>query len=266
VLLVDSYEQLAPVDAWLRQEFVPSLGAASVVVLAGREPPAGAWRTDPGWRRLVAIHRLDHLGPADSGMLLARAGVAAEDRDRLVALGRGHPLALALLADAAAAGTVPATLAEVPELGAREHQRDLYAVLAASVTSIVDWVSQPLAWTFVIVVDPEFWGPFFDYLAFTPAFEVEAAGLTHVAYAMDWRRLPVAVWLDLMNEREHSGGAGPAPAELLRPPPIDRAAFATAVRAALHDARRPDRLAGGRSPVRACGRRSTGSRHGPPRC
>jgi hypothetical protein len=128
--------------------------------------------------------------------------------------------------------------------GAREHQRDLYGVLAASVTSVIDWVSRPLAWTFIPVVDPEFWGPFFDYLAFTPAFEAEAGGLTHVAYAMDWRRLPVAVWLDLMNEREHSGGAGPAPAELLRPPPIDRAAFGTAVRAALHDAHRPGRATG----------------------
>ena len=30
-------------------------------------------------------------------------------------------------------------------------------------------------------------------------------------YGNDWRRLPVDAWLDLMNEREHSGGTGPPP-------------------------------------------------------
>jgi hypothetical protein len=65
----------------------------------------------------------------------------------------------------------------------------------------------------------------------------------HVAYGNDWRRLPVGTWLDLMSEREHSGGSGPPPASLLRPPPLDRARFAAAVRTALPDLRRPDRLA-----------------------
>jgi AAA ATPase domain len=71
VFLIDAYEQLAPIDGWLRQQFVPSLGASSVVVLSGRDAPARAWCTDPGWRRLVAIHRLDHLDAADSAALLA---------------------------------------------------------------------------------------------------------------------------------------------------------------------------------------------------
>jgi hypothetical protein len=471
ILLIDSYEQLAPIDGWLRTEFVPALGASTVLVLAGRDAPAAEWRTDPGWRRLVAIHRLQPLDAADSGALLARAGVGPHVSDRLVALGRGHPLALALLADAAATGIVPNSLAELPDListllealvrdapteaheiglatcakawvttedllretvgrsapevwawlrlrpfvtygprglephdlvrdvleaeferrspqryrevhriihdhvvdgirattgadrrlhaqhllflhrrspltgaffalrergsatvvpgrpadhdavvsivdrfrgpasaelarawlteqpgslsvvrtedgvagfmcslmcptgsdleqrdpvvravlehvarhgparpgelvgierfmgGAREYERDLYAVLTASVVSIVDWVSRPLAWTFVPATDPGFWGPFFDYLAFEPAFETDTA----VVYAMDWRRLPVDAWLTLMSEREHSGGTGPAPAELLRPAPIGRDAFAAAVRAALHAAHGPVR-------------------------
>ena len=116
VLLVDGYEQLGAIDGWLRQIFVPSLPAEDVVVLAGREPPAAAWRTDPGWRQVVAIHPLGHLDDADSADLLARSGVAAPDRQRLLELGRGHPLALALLADAAQGGTVPDSLADVPDL------------------------------------------------------------------------------------------------------------------------------------------------------
>ena len=477
VLLVDEYEQLAPVDGWLRQEFVPALPADVVIVLAGRDPPTAVWRTDPGWRRVVAIHRLDHFDPADSSELLARAGIASEVRPRLVTLGRGHPLAMALLADTAATGTVPDRLADLPDLvsallesllrgapgdphvaglatcakawlttedllrevvgtdapavwawleqrpfvsrgtrglwphdlarevldaeferrspdrykalhriihnhvvaglraatglerqllaqhltflhrhspltsvfytlrtqgsaavvparpdeheaavalierfdgpadaellrawlaeqpatlsvvrttgglaatayhvmhptgsgleerdpvvaavlahvaregpvrpgeqvdiarfftGAREGHRDLYAVLAGSVSSLVEWVSRPLAWSFVVITDAGFWGPFFEYLAFGTLLDLDVGGVRHVVYGNDWRRFPVDTWLDLMNEREHSGGTGPPPTSLLRPPPLDRARFAAAVRSALSDLHRPDRLA-----------------------
>jgi hypothetical protein len=476
VLLVDGYEQLGPIDGWLRQAFLPALPADCVVVLAGREAPAAPWRSDPGWRSVVRVHRLDDFDEADSGELLARAGVPPPARPRLVRLGRGHPLAMALLADAAVTGTVPDSLADVPDLvsallesllrgapsdahttglaacttawlttedllrqvmgadagevwawlarrpfvtcgphglfphdlardvldaeferrwperyralhrvvhdhvvdglrsaagpdrqllaqhllylhrrspltgiisslraqgsaavvparredhepalsliehfespqsarlaerwfaeqpeslsvvrdsqgvaglvfhvmhptgsamedsdpviravldhamrqgparpgeqidiarflAGRHGYRDPYAVLAGSVSSLLEWVSRPLAWSFVMAVDDAFWGPYFDYLAFTRQLEVELDGRAHVVYGNDWRRLPVGTWLDLMNEREHSGGTGPPPASLLRPPPLDRARFAAAVRSALPDLRRPDRLA-----------------------
>jgi hypothetical protein len=478
VLLIDGFEQLAPVDGWLRRELIASLPARDVVVLAGREPPAPAWRTDPGWRQVVAVHHLDHLDDADSAELLARAGVAVADRERLVRLGRGHPLALALLADVALGGTVPQTLAEVPDLigallesllrdapsdahmvglatcakawltsedllretvgdaapqvwawlrrrpfvvsrptglsphdltrevldaeferrfparyrslhrtihdhvlagiratsgldrqllaqhlaylhrrspltavyhslraqgsaavtparpgergqvvsmieraegtasadlaerwfadqpehlsvvrteegivgfayhvfcpsgsvmeerdpvvravldhvaragplrpgerveiarffaGVHEHQRDRYAVLAGSVTSIIHWSTEPLAWSFVVLVDTEYWAPFFDYLAVRPLVEIEVDGRRHVAYGHDWRRFPAGPWWDLMSEREHCGGTGPPPESALRPPPLDRAGFGAAVRSALQHLSRPERLAG----------------------
>jgi hypothetical protein len=62
-------------------------------------------------------------------------------------------------------------------------------------------------------------------------------------YGMDWRRLPVDVWMDLMNDRERTGTSGPAPASLLRPAPLTREAFSAAVRTALRDLHRDDRLA-----------------------
>jgi hypothetical protein len=477
VLLIDGYEQLAPIDAWLRNEFVPSLPADVVLVLAGREPPAAPWRTDPGWRRIVALLPMDHFDDAESRELLERAGVDHAIHAHLVTLGRGHPLAMAMLADVAASGTVPDTLADVPDLvtalleyllrdapsedhvtglaacvkawlttedllrdlvgdaaplvwswlaerpfiacgprglfphdlardvldaefdrriperyksvhrvvhdhvvaglrtaagldrqllaqhliylhrrspftrifydlraqgsaavvparpdehgaaramvertygptsaglldgwlaadpgrlnvirtteglagiayrvihpsgsmmedrdavvqavlgyvartgplrpgehidigrffvGARSGGRDPYGVLGGAVSSLIDWVTRPLAWSFVVTIAEDFLGPYFEYLAFTRALEVEVDGLTHVAYGMDWRRCPVDPWLDLMNEREHSGGTGPPPPALLRPPPLDRAAFAAAVRGALADLHRADRLA-----------------------
>ncbi|WP_433383467.1 ATP-binding protein [Actinoplanes sp. CA-142083] len=458
VLLIDGYEHLATLDDWLRREFLPSRAETDVVVLAGRTAPAAAWRTDPGWRSLTTIRRLDPLGPGESVELLARAGVPVPLRESLVELGRGHPLAMALLADAALTGTVPRSLADVPELitelleclvrepptdahatglatcatawlttedllrdtvgpdapavwewlcrrpfitcgprGLRPHelardvldasferrspdryrelhriihdhtvagiraatgpdrqlraqhllylhrrspmttayhqlrssnvpvalvpgtpddhaavvassepfaaewlavqpsalsvvrgesgllayimhlllpfegslaerdpvtrtalahaslrpgerigvarflagrdgsQSDLYAVLAGSVSSIIEWVVPGKACSYVTVTDPVFWQPMFDYLAFTRDFEVTVDGVSHIGFGMDWRRLRVDDWLDLMNEREHSGGTGPPPASLLRPPPLDQAAFATAVRNALHD-------------------------------
>ena len=42
VLLVDTYELLTPLDRWFRGELLPSLPAAAVAVLAGREPPGPA--------------------------------------------------------------------------------------------------------------------------------------------------------------------------------------------------------------------------------
>lgn len=477
VLLIDGYEQLAPIDGWLRGDLIPRLRAESVVVLAGRDPPTQPWRTDIGWRQLMALHRLDPFNPAESGELLAHAGIAAPLRQQLLTLGRGHPLTMALLADLAASGDVPDTLAEAPDLisallesflcdvpsdahltglitcaiawlttedlltqligadapavwrwlsrrpfitsGARglfthdlardvldaefqrraperyratrwtiythavaglrtgssldrplhaqqlvyllrtgplaaaltalraqgtatvvparpdehehvcalierfegpasadlargwlgeqpdhlsvvrtgdgvagfahhlfcpsggtmedrdpiaraildhvaregptrpgelvdivrfvgsasEHQRDLYAVLAAGASSTIEWVTRPLAWSFTVAVDVEYWGPVFDYMAFAPLVEVDIGGLRHVAYGIDWRRFPVDAWFDLMHERGRSGATGPPPAALIGPPPLNRTRFTTAVRTALQTLHRPDHLA-----------------------
>jgi hypothetical protein len=478
VLLVDGYELLRPLDEWLRRDLVPSLAAESVVVLAGREPPAPAWRSDLGWRSVLAVHPLGNLDDADSAALLDRAGVAAGDHPAIMRLGGGHPLALALLADAALTGAVPRSLADAPDLisalmaslvreapsqahliglatcakallttedllrrtvgddaslvwawlrdrpfitvrpqgltphdltrkvldaeferrspdryrdlhriihdyvvgGLRtssgmhrqllaqhlahlhrdgpfsvqframraqgtvavvparpqelpgvveliarnagpesgvlarewfaerpegasvvrtdrgiggfayhatcptgsplEHrdpvvraildhvartgplrpgeqvdisrfllgedgsQTDRFAVFAGSVSSIMEWCGRPLAWAFIVTAEPAFWGPFFDYLAFRELLEVTFDGRRHVVYGNDWRRFSVDSWLDLMNEREQVGGSGPPPAWMQRPPPLGRDAFDAAVRAALPQLHRPDRLAG----------------------
>jgi AAA ATPase domain len=476
VLMLDGYERLGPVDPWVRDELLPSLPAGTVVVLAGRDPPGAPWRTDPGWRALVACHHLQALTVAESMELLERAGVEGSLTRHLAELGRGHPLSLALLADAAASGAVPDDLAQAPDLvaalvaqvvgdvpsdahatglavcahawlttedllrravgehapevwawlesrpyvnrgvdglyphdlvrevldadlrrrssdsyrrvnhtihehamaalrgrdatdrhlwahqklylhrrsplassfwalrdrgsaavvagragdhpqvlamierfegtqsaglaerwlqvqpenldvvrsltgiagfafhavhptdpslsdadpvvraaldaaartsaarpgeqisigrffsGASEHQRDAYAVLAGSVSSTIEWISRPLAWSFVATVDPEFWEPIFTYLALTTRLTAEFAGRVYTLFGIDWRRLPVETWFELMGERELSGASGPPPPHLLRPPPLDRSRFDDAVRAALRDLHQPDRL------------------------
>jgi len=477
VVLLDGYERFGGDDAWIRAEFLPSLAADAIVVLAGQDPPPDPWITDAGWRHVVSVHRLGELDIADSRTLVARAGAPAQQVEELVSLGRGHPLTLALLADAAKSGDVPTDdLADAPDLvarlvarvvgdvpstahatglavcahawlttedllrwavgddaaavyewlesrsfvaraphglyphalardaleadllrrsretyrrvhrrvhgfavaglrradgferqllihqkmwlhrrsplsalylvvrdlgptalvpgttadhpavlamierfegaqsaaiaarwlaaaphglhvirvggevvafaynivcpadpalcdadpvvrsildhvaatsparpgekiwigrfvgGANGDQRDPLAVTAAATAATVEWVTRPLAWSFVPPVDAEFWAPAMDYIAFTQQFTIDDIVPTHTVYGNDWRRFPVDAWLDLLDERELTGESGPPPDAFLKPPPLDRSGFDEAVRAALRDWRRTDRL------------------------
>lgn len=104
VLLVDSLDHQDALGQWLMRDFLPSLPADAVVVLAGRTKPDLEWRLDPGYAELMRVVTLDPLGAADADALLRVRGVAAADLGAATAAGHGHPLALALLADAIAAG------------------------------------------------------------------------------------------------------------------------------------------------------------------
>jgi hypothetical protein len=114
VLLVDGYELLAPLDRWFRTRFLPARPAGAVTVVAGREAPAAAWWLDPGWRRLVSVHGLDELDESDSRELLLGLGVT-DQVDRLTQLGRGYPLALAMLAEVDRSGRRPDQLSDAPD-------------------------------------------------------------------------------------------------------------------------------------------------------
>lgn len=108
VLLIDTYETLAALDRWLRERFLPQLPARGVVVLAGREPPASPWRTDLGWAALTAFVPLANLSPEEGATYLAARGIGDAGRAAALAFTRGHPLALALIADALGRGDDPA--------------------------------------------------------------------------------------------------------------------------------------------------------------
>jgi hypothetical protein len=476
LLLIDGYERLAAVDGWVRDSLVSSLPVDVLVVIAGREEPSTPWRTDPGWRAVVQLLPIGSLGPVESEQLLAHAGIPDGRRERLAQIGRGHPLTLAMLADAARAGDVPDDLAAAPDvvaalatrlvdeapsedhalamslcahtwlttqdlvaellgreapevwawletrpwvtrgtygvyphdlvrevldadlrrrspatyrrvhrvvhehswaalrsadeserrlwaheklflhrrsplassfwalrssgagvvvagrledhptvLGMVEHfegpesarlaarwlaeqpenlsvvrsptgleafvfhavypadpglvdddpvmrvaldavartsparpgeqvsvarflagrsayQRDAHAVVAGAVSSTLLWTTRPLAWSFVASSDPEFWGPVFRYLALTTELRTELPGRPLTLYGMDWRRLPLERWFELLGEREVTGESGPAPAHMLRPPPLPRDRFTRLLREALRDLHHPDRL------------------------
>jgi hypothetical protein len=99
VLLIDTFEVLAPLDTWLREAFLPDLPGQTIVVIAGRQLPAAAWRTDVAWRDLTRIVALRNLSPAQSREFLTMSGVPHEQQSAVLDFTHGHPLALALIAD-----------------------------------------------------------------------------------------------------------------------------------------------------------------------
>ena len=72
VILVDTYELMAPLDDWLRNVFLPQLPDQVLTVLAARHPPAPAWRADPGWQPLLHTLPLRNLSPQEGRAYLAQ--------------------------------------------------------------------------------------------------------------------------------------------------------------------------------------------------
>lgn len=104
VLLLDTYESLTPLDGWLRERFLPQLPAGALVVIAGRQPPAPAWRADAAWGELMRVVSLRNLRPEEGERYLSQRGLPAEQHEALLRFTHGHPLALSLVADLAAQG------------------------------------------------------------------------------------------------------------------------------------------------------------------
>jgi hypothetical protein len=96
VLLIDTYERVAGLDRWVREELLPRLGAETLVVIAGRDAPSPDWLE---WRELLRVVALRNLSPGEAREFLNAAGVAEDLHDRMLEITHGHPLALSLLVD-----------------------------------------------------------------------------------------------------------------------------------------------------------------------
>ncbi|NTU78004.1 MAG: ATP-binding protein [Chloroflexales bacterium] len=99
VLFLDTYELVAPLDVWLRDSFLPQLPEGTLVVVAGRQPPASAWRAEDGWGALTRIISLRNLRPDESAVYLRDRGLSAQEAAQVLDVTYGHPLALSLAAD-----------------------------------------------------------------------------------------------------------------------------------------------------------------------
>lgn len=99
VLLIDTYETLAPLDTWLREKFLPSLTDNTLVVLASRDAPDPTWLTDPGWQDALRILPLRNLSPDESRIYLTKRDIPSTEHSAVLEFTHGHPLALSLVAD-----------------------------------------------------------------------------------------------------------------------------------------------------------------------
>jgi hypothetical protein len=99
ILLIDTYEALAPLDDWIRETLIPELPEQTLIVLASGYPPTGAWRADLGWQALVRVLPLRNLSPEESRAYLTNRSVPEERHASVLAFTHGHPLALSLVAD-----------------------------------------------------------------------------------------------------------------------------------------------------------------------
>ena len=100
ILFIDTYEEIPALDGWLRDTFCPALPADGLLVLAGRYPPAVGWTSDSGWQSLLCALALRNLSPEEGRLLLGQNHVPAAQHQPILDFTHGHPLALALVADA----------------------------------------------------------------------------------------------------------------------------------------------------------------------
>ena len=95
LVVVDSFELIESSAGYLREELLPALPDGAGLIVAGRNPPERTWFEGP-WGGLLREVRLGPLADEDAHDLVAAEGVGPELADRIVAWGRGHPLALGL--------------------------------------------------------------------------------------------------------------------------------------------------------------------------
>ncbi|HEY1591961.1 MAG TPA: ATP-binding protein [Solirubrobacteraceae bacterium] len=117
LILIDTYERMTGLDAYLRSTLLPSLPGSAVIVIGSRAAPDPAWLTGI-WEGVATELPLHTLSQAEALRLLEAHGLD-DDRGRaIVAWAQGYPLALALAAEAAAGDDdfSPVPGAEPPEV------------------------------------------------------------------------------------------------------------------------------------------------------
>jgi DNA-binding CsgD family transcriptional regulator len=152
VLALDTYEVFGLLDAWLRTVLLPALPASVLTVIACRERPVGAWRTEPGWAGLVREMQLGALGQASAIAMLRSRGLSELQAARANRSAHGHPLALELAAAAVRDDPdLDLDLGRPNQLGAADELLDAfltrlpsYAVTAVEAASIARRVTEPI--------------------------------------------------------------------------------------------------------------------------
>jgi hypothetical protein len=99
VLFLDTYEKIAPIDDWVRTDFLPRLPAHVFTVMCGRNNLSVAWLSDPGWKVLLRTLQLRSFSESESAEYLRRRHIPEEKIKSILDFTHGHPLALSVVAD-----------------------------------------------------------------------------------------------------------------------------------------------------------------------
>lgn len=104
LVLIDTYERISALGAYLREQALGELPDSARVVIAGREVPGWEWDSGPLGAVTMRIPLLP-LSADDARDLLGRRGIRDEELvTHLTAWAEGEPLALSAAADAVTAG------------------------------------------------------------------------------------------------------------------------------------------------------------------
>ncbi|MEU7594573.1 ATP-binding protein [Streptomyces sp. NPDC039022] len=180
VLLIDGLDDARTVRETVHRALLPRLPADVLVALACRTAPSMSWRLDPAWQGLLRLLPLGPLDEADSRELLTRRGVPPAVQEQGLAFTRGHPLALALVADVAALGGEAAGPGPSPQVVRALLASLLEAVptplhrTALEASSQVLSTTEPLLAALLDVPDAR---PYFDWLCGLSAVESGARGV-----------------------------------------------------------------------------------------
>jgi hypothetical protein len=98
LLTIDTAERLRLIDAWLRQELLPSLPGHARVVIAARDAPGAVWRASFG--KLLLTLPVGPLAPDAAAEVLRAAGLDDDQAAWVNRFVHGHPLSLQLAASA----------------------------------------------------------------------------------------------------------------------------------------------------------------------
>ncbi|QRG68650.1 AAA family ATPase [Brevibacillus choshinensis] len=103
VLCIDNVESLSLLEGWLLEAFLPKLSDSGVlVILASRSALSPAWKTHPVWGRHLKQLPLVHFSHEEAMAYIRSAGPFPKEMAKEMAMSTdGHPLALALMVEAA---------------------------------------------------------------------------------------------------------------------------------------------------------------------
>lgn len=98
-LAVDTYEEMAELDHWIREHLIKQLDRSILVILSGRNALQGAWKMSPYWRRSMVSIPLQDLSYSDVRDYLHQLAITDENIIHWIwTKTKGHPLTLSLSA------------------------------------------------------------------------------------------------------------------------------------------------------------------------